>query len=185
MLKGIERPIRLYRLMRPSGVRGRVHAGAAARGLTPFVGRDDELRLLMKRWERALEGEGQVVVISGEAGIGKSRLVQRFHEQIAGRPYNWVEAAAAPFFQNTPLYPVGEMLRELQAQHSNEPGQASETILDQRNRRRTILSSSSGSNGHSASRAFSEREEQLGDSASSLALDITPQLAVAQISQSG
>jgi class 3 adenylate cyclase len=73
VLKGIERPIRLYRLMRPSGVRGRVHAAAAARALTPFVGRDDELRLLMTRWERALEGEGQVVVISGEGGIGKSR----------------------------------------------------------------------------------------------------------------
>jgi transcriptional regulator with AAA-type ATPase domain len=57
-------------------------AAAASRGLTPFVGREDELRLLMSRWERALDGERQVVLIIGEAGIGKSRLLQRFHEQI-------------------------------------------------------------------------------------------------------
>jgi class 3 adenylate cyclase len=108
-LKGIERPLQLYRVVQPSGVRGRLEAGAAARGLTPFVGREDELRLLMNRWEHALEGEGQVAVIIGEAGIGKSRLVQRFHEQIAGTPHTWVEAAAGAFFQNTPFYAVTEM----------------------------------------------------------------------------
>src|SRR5215472_10724699 len=54
-----------------------------------------------------------VALIVGEAGIGKSRLVQRFHEQIAGTPHTWVEAAAGPFFQNTPFYPVAEILREL------------------------------------------------------------------------
>ena len=109
-LKGIERPIQLYRVVQPSGVRGRLEAAAAARGLTPFVGREDELRLLMSRWERALDGEGQVALIIGEAGIGKSRLVQRFHEQIAGTPHTWIEAAAGAFFQNTPFYPVAEML---------------------------------------------------------------------------
>ena len=114
-LKGIERPVQLYRVVQPSGVRGRLEAAAAARGLTPFVGREDELRLLMNRWERALDGEGQVALIVGEAGIGKSRLVQRFHEQIAGTPHTWVEAAAGPFFQNTPFYAVTEMLRELLA----------------------------------------------------------------------
>src|SRR5207245_6413597 len=68
-LKGIERPVQLYRVIQPSGVRGRLEAGAAARGLTPFVGREDELRLLMNRWEHALEDEGQVTLIVGEAGI--------------------------------------------------------------------------------------------------------------------
>jgi class 3 adenylate cyclase/tetratricopeptide (TPR) repeat protein len=111
-LKGIERPVQLYRVVQPSGVRGRFEAAAATRGLTPFVGREDELRLLMSRWERALEGEGQVTLIIGEAGIGKSRLVQRFREQIAGTPHTWVEAAAGAFFQNTPFYAVTEMLRE-------------------------------------------------------------------------
>ena len=111
-LKGIERPLQLYRVIRPSGVRGRFEAAAAAGGLTPFVGREDELRSLMSRWERVLDGEGQVALIIGEAGIGKSRLLQRFHEQIAGTPHTWIEAAAGAFFQNTPFYPVTEMLRQ-------------------------------------------------------------------------
>src|SRR6266852_4976929 len=81
-LKGIERPVQLYRVIQPSGVRGRLEAAAASRGLTPFVGREDELRSLMSRWERAREGEGQTVTIIGEAGIGKSRLIQRFHEEL-------------------------------------------------------------------------------------------------------
>ena len=112
-LKGIERPVPLYRVVQPSAVRGRLEAAAAARGLTPFVGREDELRSLIHRWERTLDGEGQVALIIGEAGIGKSRLVQRFHEQIAGTPHTWVEAAAAPFFQNTPFYPIVYVLHQL------------------------------------------------------------------------
>jgi hypothetical protein len=112
-LKGIERPIQLYRVIRPSGVRGRLEAMAAAHGLTPFVGRDDELRSLMNRWERVLEGEGQVVLIVGEAGIGKSRLLQRFHEQIRGTPHTWIEAGSAAFFQNTPFYAVTGLLHQL------------------------------------------------------------------------
>jgi class 3 adenylate cyclase/tetratricopeptide (TPR) repeat protein len=119
-LKGIERPIRLYRVIRPSGVRGRLDAVAATRGLTPFVGREEELRLLMNRWERAREGEGQVALIIGEAGIGKSRLIQRFHEQIAATPHTWVEGATASFYQNTPFYPITEILRELSATHRDD-----------------------------------------------------------------
>jgi predicted ATPase len=111
-LKGIERPLQLYRVVQPSGVRGRLEAVAAARGLTPFVGREDELRLLINRWERVLDGEGQVVLVLGEAGIGKSRLMQRFHEQIAGTPHTWIEAGASAFFQNTPFHPVAEMLHQ-------------------------------------------------------------------------
>jgi hypothetical protein len=122
-LKGIERPVQLYRVIQPSGVRGRLEAAAAARGLTPFVGREEELHLLMNRWERALEAEGQVALIIGEAGIGKSRLVQRFHEQIAGTPHSWVEAAAGPFFQNTPFHPVTGMLREFLTWRGDESAQ--------------------------------------------------------------
>jgi len=109
-LKGIARPVQLYRVIRPSGMRGRFEAVAAAGGLTPFVGREDELRSLLNRWERVIEGEGQVALIIGEAGIGKSRLLQRFHEEIAGTPHIWFEAGGGAFFQNTPFYPVTEML---------------------------------------------------------------------------
>jgi class 3 adenylate cyclase/tetratricopeptide (TPR) repeat protein len=111
-LKGLERPLQLYRVIRPSGVRGRFEAATAAGGLTPFVGRGDELCSLMNRWERVFDGEGQVALIIGEAGLGKSRLLQRFHEQIASTPHTWVEAGAGALFQNTPFYPVTEMLRQ-------------------------------------------------------------------------
>jgi class 3 adenylate cyclase len=120
-LKGIERPLQLYRIIRPSGVRGRFEAAAAAGALTSFVGREDELRALMSRWERVLDGEGQVALIIGEAGIGKSRLVQRFHEKITGTPHTWIEASAGPFFQNTPFYPVAEMLRQALFAGGNGP----------------------------------------------------------------
>src|SRR5712692_8685160 len=119
-LKGIEQPLQLYRVIQPSGFRGRLEAAAAARGLTPFVGREDELSLLLNRWKRVIDGEGQVALIIGEAGIGKSRLVQRFHEQIKGMPHTWVEATAGELFQNTPFYPVAEMLREFVAWRGNE-----------------------------------------------------------------
>jgi class 3 adenylate cyclase/predicted ATPase len=113
ILKGIELPLQLYRVVQPSVVRGRLEAVAAARGLTPFVGRDDELRSLINRWERTLDGEGQVALIIGEAGIGKSRLVHRFREQIAGTPHTWIEGTAAPFFQGTPFYPIVDVLHQL------------------------------------------------------------------------
>ena len=111
-LKGIERPQKLYRVVRPSGMRGRFPAMAAMRGMTSFVGREDELRSLLNRWERVREGEGQVVTIIGEGGIGKSRLLQRFREEIAATPYTWLECATAPFFQNTPFYAVADMLQQ-------------------------------------------------------------------------
>jgi class 3 adenylate cyclase/predicted ATPase len=122
-LKGIERPLQLYRVIQPSGVRGRLEAAAATRGLTPFVGREDELRLLMNRWERALDGEGQVALINGEPGIGKSRLVQRFHEQIAGTLHTWIETGAGAFFQNTPFYSVTELLHQFLGGNGGKPAE--------------------------------------------------------------
>jgi class 3 adenylate cyclase/tetratricopeptide (TPR) repeat protein len=113
VLKGIERPVKLYWVRRPSGMRGRFEVAAAASRLTSFVGREDELRSLHSRWERVLEGEGQVALISGEAGIGKSRLVRRFQEAIADTPHTWLQAGASAFFQNTPFYPISAMLGQL------------------------------------------------------------------------
>ena len=129
-LKGIEQPLQLYRVIQPSGARGRLEAAAVARGLTPFVGREDELRLLMNRWQSALDGEGQVALIIGEAGIGKSRLVRRFHEQIAATPHTWIEAAAGAFFQNTPFYPVADMLRQALGWRGDEPAEQRFTRLE-------------------------------------------------------
>jgi len=132
VLKGIERPVELYRVIQPSGVRGRLEAAAASRGLTPFVGREDELRLLMSRWERTLDGEGQTALIIGEAGIGKSRLLQRFHEQIGGTPHTWIEAHAGPFFQNTPFYPVTELLQQFLGGNGGKPAEEQLAQLEPR-----------------------------------------------------
>jgi class 3 adenylate cyclase/tetratricopeptide (TPR) repeat protein len=127
-VKGVERPLQQFRVIRPSGVRGRLEAAAASHGLTPFVGRETELRSLMDLWELTLKGHGQVALIVGEAGIGKSRLVQRFHEQIGGTPHTWVGAAASPFLQNTPFHPVVDVLHDLLAWRSDS---SSEQLLAQ------------------------------------------------------
>src|SRR5439155_1103743 len=89
-LEGVRGPVALYRVVRPSGVRSRL-AAAAVLGLTPFVGREDERRLLRTRFEQAREGEGQVVLLVGEPGIGKSRLALVLHEDLAGVPHTWLE----------------------------------------------------------------------------------------------
>jgi class 3 adenylate cyclase/tetratricopeptide (TPR) repeat protein len=108
-LKGVPAPIELFRVMRPTGVRGRIRT---ARGLTPFVGREEELATLLRRWERTREGEGQMVLVVGEAGIGKSRLVTEFHERIRDIPHIWMESAGEQLFENTPFHAVSAMLSQ-------------------------------------------------------------------------
>ena len=111
-LKGIEPPLQLYRVIQPSAVR-RHTPGAAARTLTPFVGRDDEMRLLMSRWERARRGEGQLALVVGEPGIGKSRLVEEFHARVKSDIHLWLECAGAQFFDSTPFHAVTQMLDQV------------------------------------------------------------------------
>jgi class 3 adenylate cyclase/tetratricopeptide (TPR) repeat protein len=110
-LKGIAEPVELYRIVRPSGARSRL-SGTRGRGLTPFVGRKNEMTLLWDCWERTNEGEGQVVVIAGEAGIGKSRLVRQFRRRLKGTAHTWTECSGASHFQNTPFYPITDMLQQ-------------------------------------------------------------------------
>ena len=110
-LKGIATPLEVFQVVRPTGVRGRLQA---ARRLTPFVGREEELRLLLSRWERAREGEGQLALVVGEAGIGKSRVVAEFRERIRGISHTWMESAGEQFFENSPLHALTEMLLQWQ-----------------------------------------------------------------------
>jgi predicted ATPase len=84
---------------------------ALATGLTPFVGREHEVGLLRERWTQSKAGMGQVVVLSGEAGIGKSRLVQILQEHIAGEVYTRLEGRCSPYAQQSPFYPVVEQLQ--------------------------------------------------------------------------
>ncbi|HEY2486754.1 MAG TPA: AAA family ATPase [Candidatus Binataceae bacterium] len=110
-LKGVPEPVQLYGVLRSSGVRGRLRT-SASRGLTPFVGRNDELRLLMNRWELAREGEGQVVLITGEAGIGKSRLVRRFQERLSGSSHRWIQTEFSPYLQQTTFASTSDVIRQ-------------------------------------------------------------------------
>src|SRR5262249_32252508 len=104
MLKGVREPVTLYRVVQPSGVR-RGLAVPAGR-LTRFVGREVELATLVERWERAQDGAGQTVLVHGEAGVGKSRLVYQFHEQLRAVPHTWLECGATPYTEGTPFHPV-------------------------------------------------------------------------------
>ena len=92
----------LYRILRISGGRRR----RGARLLTPFVGREEDLAVLARCSERALAGEGQFVLIVGEPGIGKSRLVEEFRGQLADRRHSWIEWSSSQLLQNTPLHPI-------------------------------------------------------------------------------
>ncbi|MGI8554124.1 MAG: adenylate/guanylate cyclase domain-containing protein [Dehalococcoidia bacterium] len=82
-LKGIAEPVPVYGILGETGAGGRLDA-AAARGLTPLVGREQEAALLLERWRQAVAGAMQVVVLSGEPGIGKSRLIQVLGERLHG-----------------------------------------------------------------------------------------------------
>src|SRR5207344_2392514 len=88
------------------GSGGRRRGGA--RAVTPFVGREEELGLLARRWERAQAGEGQFIQIVGEPGLGKSWLVEELQSRLAETPHTWVEWSASQLLQNTPLHPIIE-----------------------------------------------------------------------------
>ncbi len=108
-LRRITTPLEVFQVVRPTGVRGRLQA---ARGLTRFVGRNEELQLLLSRWERTREGEGQVALIIGEPGIGKSRIVAEFHDRIRDARHIWMESAGEQFFENTPFHSIIEMFSQ-------------------------------------------------------------------------
>src|SRR6516162_8152362 len=107
-LKGVPEPVTLYRIVRASGGGRR----AGQRRLTPLVGRDEEIAMLMRRWERARQGDGQLVLIVGEPGIGKSRLIEEFHGRLRETPHTWVEWSCSQLLQNTPLHPIADWGRQ-------------------------------------------------------------------------
>jgi predicted ATPase len=103
-LKGVPEPVALFCIVRASGAGRR----AGQRHLTPLVGREEEIAMLIRRWERARQGDGQLVLIVGEPGLGKSRLVEEFHTKLRDTPHTWAEWSCSQLLQNTPLHPFVE-----------------------------------------------------------------------------
>jgi hypothetical protein len=106
-LKGLPHPVRIWRVVAQAAVESRSEA-LHARRLSPLIGRDEELNLLLGRWRCASSGKGQIVLISGEAGIGKSRLIAALQEAIAasGEKCERLEWFCSPHHRDSALHPV-------------------------------------------------------------------------------
>ena len=111
-LRGVAEPVQVYCVLQESGARGRLDV-AVTGGLTPLVGREQEVGLLVERWEQVKAGQGQVVLLTGEAGIGKSRLVQMLKEHVADEPYIRWECRNAEYYQNTALFPLVDLFQRI------------------------------------------------------------------------
>ena len=119
-LKGITGPARAWAALRASSVEGRFEALHGS-GLTALVGREEESKLL-RRWSRAKTGEGQVVLLSGEAGIGKSRLTAALLERLAGEPHTRLRYFCSPQHTDSAFYPIiGQMERAAGLTHDDTP----------------------------------------------------------------
>jgi len=106
-LKGIAEPTRAWRVTRAVDIEGRLETKRQT-GSSPLVGRQEELGLLNRSWEACKEGHGQVVLIQGEPGIGKSRLLEALREPLVDEDYTWVSIRCSPYHASSTLYPLIE-----------------------------------------------------------------------------
>jgi predicted ATPase/class 3 adenylate cyclase len=119
-LRGIPESVRVYQVLGESGATSRLDV-AQPRGLTPLVGREQEVGLLLERWEQVKAGQGHVVLLTGDAGIGKSRLVQMLKEHVAHAPHTRWECRSAEYSQNTALFPLTDLFQRLLRFEAHEP----------------------------------------------------------------
>jgi TOMM system kinase/cyclase fusion protein len=120
LLQGRAQPLEVYQVLAENMARSRLEA-AGSTGLTPLVGREQEVGLLLERWAQVKDGLGQVVLLSGEAGIGKSRLVQVLTEHVAAEPLAWLTPCqCSPYHQNTALYPMIDLLERVVLRYERE-----------------------------------------------------------------
>ena len=111
-LRGVAEPVTIYRVLSASGATSRLDV-AQPRGLTSLVGREQEVGLLFERWEQAKAGHGHVVLLTGDAGIGKSRLVQMLKEHVANEPHVRWECRSSEHAQNTALFPLTDLFQRI------------------------------------------------------------------------
>jgi hypothetical protein len=119
-VKGIAAPVPAWQVLRPSAVASRFEAfhGSA---LAPLIGRDEEIDLLMRRWARAKAGDGQVVLISGESGIGKSRITAELEERLHVEPHLRLRYFCSPYHQDSALFPLIDQLGRASGFASDDP----------------------------------------------------------------
>ena len=118
-LKGIAVPVRAWAALRTSPVESRFEA-LHATGMTDLVGREEEVELLLRRWSKAKTGEGQVVLLCGEAGIGKSRLTAALRDRLVGKPHTQLRYFCSPQHKDSPLYPIiGQMQHAAGLRHED------------------------------------------------------------------
>ena len=128
-LKGIAGPVRAWAALRPASVESRFEAFHAS-GLTELVGREEELELLLRRWSKAKTGEGQVVLLSGEAGIGKSRLTAALLERLAAEPHTRLRYFCSPQHTDSALYPIISQMERAAGFAHDDTAQAKLDKLD-------------------------------------------------------
>src|SRR5262249_52315043 len=102
-------PVTSWQVLGESAVESRFEA-LRGPALSPLIGRDDEIDLLLRRWARAKTGAGQVVLVSGEPGIGKSRLAAALEERLGGEPHLQLRYFCSPYHQDSALFPIVEQL---------------------------------------------------------------------------
>jgi class 3 adenylate cyclase/predicted ATPase len=122
-LKGFAKPLIAWRVEGETCVEARFEARQTG-GLTPLVGREEEIALLLRRWEQARDGEGQVVLLSGEPGIGKSRIVREMRERLTAEPHFRLTHQCSPYHQASPLRPIVEHLERAAGFARNDPPKA-------------------------------------------------------------
>jgi hypothetical protein len=110
-LKGFDTPVHVWQVLSIKSSVSRFESGRSLQ-LTNFVGREEELSLLLGRWREAVGGEGQVVLLCGEAGIGKSRIANSLCDRLAEERYQTMQFQCSPYHTNTALYPAINFLRE-------------------------------------------------------------------------
>jgi class 3 adenylate cyclase/predicted ATPase len=121
-VKGVSAPIHVYRVLRESSAQSRLEADVSTGNLTPLVGRTHEVGLILERWAAAQAGDGQVVLLSGEPGIGKSRLVQEVKERVGEQGASCLEFRCSPYYQNSAFSPIITYLhRVLQVERDDPP----------------------------------------------------------------
>jgi class 3 adenylate cyclase/predicted ATPase len=164
-LKGIAGLVRAWAALRTRSVESRFEA-LHATGLTALVGREEELELLLRRWSKAKSGEGQVVLLSGEAGIGKSRLIAAMLERLATEPHTRLSYFCSPQHADSALYPIIGQLERAAGLAPDDTPQAKLDKLD------TVLAQSAAS---SQDAALIAEMLSLPNDGRYPALDLTPQ----------